>query len=245
MAKAKRATKRTTRRAAALALGAAGVSLTMTGGASATAPTNVPLRDDARRIFLGEEEIADVSLATFHVFDRETEVSAAPRFKTCGGRWRVRYNARLRPRRLRRRFLRGCGWRCASWRWCGWWLCSCRWRCGRRLRRSWWRLRWSWWWLCGSYGRLRWSWWWLCWSWLQRLRGSWQRFRRLRLGRCVVRNCLLGQHRLHWKLLAMGPIPRSMDQRLLLMSLAPTIFDAEQWWCQVPIAGEHHCSKND
>jgi hypothetical protein len=48
--------------------------------------------------------------------------------------------------------------------------------------------------------------------------------------------CLLGQHRLHWKLLAMGPIPRSMDQRLLLMPLAPTIFDAEQWWCQVPIA---------
>jgi hypothetical protein len=67
----------------------------------------------------------------------------------------------------------------------------------------------------------------------------------LRLGRRVVRNCLLGQHRLHWKLLAVGPIPRSMDQRLLLMSLAPTIFDAEQWWCQVPIAGKLHCSKND
>ena len=49
------------------------MSLTLTGGASATAPTNVPLRDDARRIFLGEEEIADVSLATFHIFDRETE----------------------------------------------------------------------------------------------------------------------------------------------------------------------------
>ena len=65
------------------------------------------------------------------------------------------------------------------------------------------------------------------------------------VGRCVVRNCLLGQHRLHWKLLAMGPISRSMDQRLLLMSLAPTIFDAEQWWCQVPIAGKLHCSKND
>jgi hypothetical protein len=30
---------------------------------------------------------------------------------------------------------------------------------------------------------------------------------------------------------------------LLLMSLAPTIF--EQWWRQVPIAGGHHCSKND
>ena len=41
---------------------------------------------------------------------------------------------------------------------------------------------------------------------------------------------LMPVHRLYWKLLAMGPIPRSMDQRLLLMSLAPTIFDVEQWW---------------
>jgi hypothetical protein len=72
MAKAKRATKRITRMAA-LALGTAGASLGMTGSASATAPTNVPSQDDARWIFLGEEEIADVTLATFHVFDRETE----------------------------------------------------------------------------------------------------------------------------------------------------------------------------
>ena len=57
---------------AALALGAAGVSLAMTGAASATAPTtNEPSQDNARRFILGEEEISDVSLATFQVFDRE------------------------------------------------------------------------------------------------------------------------------------------------------------------------------
>jgi hypothetical protein len=67
---------------AAWALGAAGVSLAgvslagaslaMTGAASAAAPTtNVPSQDNARRLLLGEEEFSDVSLATFHVFDRE------------------------------------------------------------------------------------------------------------------------------------------------------------------------------
>ena len=53
-------------------MGAAGVSLAMTGAASATAPaTNVPSQDNARRLILTEEEISDVSLATFQVFDRE------------------------------------------------------------------------------------------------------------------------------------------------------------------------------
>src|ERR1700675_1572438 len=60
------------RKKAVLALGAAGVSLAMTGAASATAPaTNVPSQDNARRLILTEEEISDVSLATFQVFDRE------------------------------------------------------------------------------------------------------------------------------------------------------------------------------
>jgi len=56
-----------------LALGAAGVSLVMTGSASATAPTPTtdPTQDNARRFILAEEEISDVSLATFHVFDKE------------------------------------------------------------------------------------------------------------------------------------------------------------------------------
>jgi hypothetical protein len=69
MTQARRSSRRKSRKAA-LALGAAGVSLAMTGAASATAPaTNVP--DNARRLILTEEEISDVSLATFQVFDRE------------------------------------------------------------------------------------------------------------------------------------------------------------------------------
>ena len=46
----------------------------MAGGASATVPTaNVPPRDTELRpvITLDEEEISDVSLATFYVFDKE------------------------------------------------------------------------------------------------------------------------------------------------------------------------------
>lgn len=71
MTQAKRTSIRK-RAKAALAFGAAGVSLAMTGSASATAPaTNGPSQDDARRLILGEEEFSDVSLATFHVFDRE------------------------------------------------------------------------------------------------------------------------------------------------------------------------------
>src|ERR1700722_17708222 len=77
MTQARRSSKRKSGKAAlskkaALALGAAGVSLAMTGAASATAPTtNVPSQDNARRLILTEEEISDVSLATFQVFDRE------------------------------------------------------------------------------------------------------------------------------------------------------------------------------
>jgi hypothetical protein len=84
MAKARRSPRRNTRRTA-LAVGAAGVSLAMTGGASATAPTNASLQDGARRIFLGEEEIADVSLSTFHVFDKETESRLVRVAAGCGG----------------------------------------------------------------------------------------------------------------------------------------------------------------
>jgi hypothetical protein len=44
----------------------------MTGAASATAPaTTVPSQDNARRHNLSEEEITDVSQATFQVIDRE------------------------------------------------------------------------------------------------------------------------------------------------------------------------------
>ena len=60
-------------------LGAAGLSLTMTSGVSAAAgPTpNTPARNTAvsQEITLREDEISDVSLATFHVFDKESQSS--------------------------------------------------------------------------------------------------------------------------------------------------------------------------
>ena len=76
MARTKQVSKRKRRRIGLPALGAAGVSLVMVGGAAANAPTaNVPsLQDTSLRpaITLDEEEIADVSLGTFYVFDEET-----------------------------------------------------------------------------------------------------------------------------------------------------------------------------
>ncbi|MGC1771913.1 MAG: hypothetical protein WA732_00715, partial [Pseudolabrys sp.] len=77
MARTKQVSKRKRRRIGLPTLGAAGVSLVMVGGAAANAPTaNVPsLQDTSLRpaITLDEEEIADVSLGTFYVFDKENE----------------------------------------------------------------------------------------------------------------------------------------------------------------------------
>ena len=80
MAHAKRASKRKYRRITLPALGAAGVSLVMAGGAAATAPTtNLPSLQDASLplITLDEEEIADISLGTFYVFDKENDPGSA------------------------------------------------------------------------------------------------------------------------------------------------------------------------
>ena len=59
-------------------LGAAGLSLTLTSGVSVAAePTpHAPARNAAvsQEMTLGEEEISDVSLATFHIFDKESQV---------------------------------------------------------------------------------------------------------------------------------------------------------------------------
>ena len=77
MARTKQVSKRKRRRIGLPALGAAGVSLVMAGGAAANAPTaNAPsLQDTLLRpaITLDEEEIADVSLGTFYVFDKEND----------------------------------------------------------------------------------------------------------------------------------------------------------------------------
>jgi hypothetical protein len=78
MSRVKQASKRKSVAKAAMpaALGAAGLTFSLAGSASAAA---VPAADAPQKlsfvpnqaITLGEEEIADVSLATFHLFDKE------------------------------------------------------------------------------------------------------------------------------------------------------------------------------
>jgi hypothetical protein len=91
MPRVKRASKRkrTTRAAAAKVLGAAGLGLSLVGGASAsTMPTaSIPQSDNTspnQRFILGEEEMADVSLATFHLFDRESLGRGVQLARGCG-----------------------------------------------------------------------------------------------------------------------------------------------------------------
>src|SRR6516164_4122820 len=103
-----------------MGLGAAGLTFGLAGGASAsTAPTaDVPQKlklTPTQTITLGEEEIADVSLATFHLFDKENNGSALEQMAwgcRCGG--------------CGCRGCGGCG--CGGFRGCG---CGCR-GCGCR-----------------------------------------------------------------------------------------------------------------
>jgi hypothetical protein len=92
MPQTKQVSKRKGRKEALPVLGAVGMSLSLAGGASAA--TGVPAVDTPSRaitpsheITLNEEEVADVSLATFYVFDKENTGSA----------------------KLGERFARGCG----------------------------------------------------------------------------------------------------------------------------------------
>jgi hypothetical protein len=73
MSHAKQASKRRSRTKAVTVLGVAG-ALSLAGGASGAAvgpPGDTPTENTAPVITLGEEEISDVSLATFYVFDNE------------------------------------------------------------------------------------------------------------------------------------------------------------------------------
>lgn len=89
-AHAKQASKRRRTRTLPV-LGAAGVSLAFGGSASATAlTTDVPVANTGPHpVFaLGEEEISDVSLATFYVFDKENPAASLGGIKlarACGG----------------------------------------------------------------------------------------------------------------------------------------------------------------
>ena len=71
----KHSSKKRKRRSKALpVLGFAGVSLSMASGACAStdeASANTPPPSQGNELFLGEEELSDVSLATFYVFDKE------------------------------------------------------------------------------------------------------------------------------------------------------------------------------
>jgi hypothetical protein len=125
MSQSKEASKRKRRRKAVPVLGAAGV-LSLAGGAASaatTAPTaDMPSRDTAQRhVFLGEEEVADVSLATFYVFDKEN--AGKPQLGQKEAWWRG---------------CGGCG-RCrCGWRGCGCGGCGVGWGCCA----SWGRCRW-------------------------------------------------------------------------------------------------------
>ena len=91
MRRVKRASrkKRTTKVAAVTVVGAAGLGLSLFGSASgSTMPTAyIPQSDTSpnQRFVLGEEEMQDVSLATFHLFDREIVGSAIQLARGCGG----------------------------------------------------------------------------------------------------------------------------------------------------------------
>ena len=82
--------KRATKAAALKVMGAAGLGLSLVGSASASAvPTaGVPQSDNTspnQRFVLGEEEMSDVSLATFHLFDRENFGNGVQLARGCGG----------------------------------------------------------------------------------------------------------------------------------------------------------------
>jgi len=94
MSHAKQVSKRKRRRKTVPILGIAGLSLSLAGGAAAaidapatdmtTRPANV-----SQKISLAVEEITDVSLATFYVFDKEQAATPRPGLRlamgACGG----------------------------------------------------------------------------------------------------------------------------------------------------------------
>jgi hypothetical protein len=95
MAQTKQASKRRRRKKALPVIGIAGVSLSLAGGAYAStvgSTTDIQSQNISPRheVLIGEEEITDVSLGTFYVFDKEN--AAKPRlgeqvawWRGCGG----------------------------------------------------------------------------------------------------------------------------------------------------------------
>ena len=143
MSHAKDASKRKRLRKAVPAVGIAGMSLAMAGGASAaTAPPTANLPSQyvplSHEIILGEEEISDVSLGTFYVFDKEdaaselgNNVQVARGGRGCGG------GGRGCGGRGRGCGGRGCGGRGCGGHGCGLGACGCWGGCGCGCCLSW------------------------------------------------------------------------------------------------------------
>ena len=109
MAQKKQASTRKRKRKAIPVLGAAGLSLSLAGGSAAamTPPASEAPSQSAgicQNVTLAEEEISDVSLATFYVFDKENVLTRGPRVRWamaggcgcmgcggCGGCWTGTY----------------------------------------------------------------------------------------------------------------------------------------------------------
>jgi hypothetical protein len=128
MPRAKQASERKRRKEAVPVVGLVGASLSLASGASAATavPTaDIPLRDTAPpQITLNEEEIADVSLGTFYVFDKET--AGTPRLGEQFARGCGRGCGGCRGCRGCGRGCRGCG-GCGG---CGCGGCGCCWQWG-------------------------------------------------------------------------------------------------------------------
>jgi hypothetical protein len=80
--------KRLTKAAGVPALGAAGLGLSLVGSPSALATADLPQSLNTtpnQRFVLDEEEMADVSLATFHVFDKENGTGGFTQVAMGGG----------------------------------------------------------------------------------------------------------------------------------------------------------------
>jgi hypothetical protein len=91
MPRVKQASKqKLTKAAAVTVLGATGLGFSLLGSASAS---TMPAADIAQsdntspnqRFVLGEEEMADVSLATFHLMDKKSVASGVQLARGCGG----------------------------------------------------------------------------------------------------------------------------------------------------------------
>jgi len=124
--KRKQASRGKTNVAAMTTLGAAGIGLSLAGSAASATPTaDIPQSQNTppnQRFVLGDEEMADVSLATFHLFDRENAGDLQ----------------KGDLQQLAWRGCRGCG--CRGCRGCGWRGCRCG-GCGGCCAR-WGRCRW-------------------------------------------------------------------------------------------------------